>query len=77
MGNIFQEKVNKILGDNKNVKKFINYILVLRKEIFSKKIDHLKVILSRICAEGLKLNTPKRSFGLKEITYLGYVITQR
>ena len=29
-----------------------------------------------MCAAGLKLNEPKYSFGFKDITYLGYLITQ-
>ena len=29
-----------------------------------------------MCAVGLKVNAPKFSFGLKDITYLGYVITR-
>ena len=29
-----------------------------------------------MCAAGLKVNAPKCSFGLKDIPYLGYVITR-
>ena len=34
----FQAKIDKIIGDIKGVKTFINYILFLRKESFSKHI---------------------------------------
>ena len=34
------------------------------------------MIFGRMSAAGLKGNSPKRSVGLKEITYLGYVITR-
>ena len=33
-------------------------------------------MFGRLRAAGLKVNTPKCSFGLKDITYRGYVITQ-
>ena len=34
------------------------------------------MIFSRLRAAGLKVNATKYSFGLKEIPYLGYVITR-
>ena len=34
------------------------------------------MIFGRLHAAGLKVNAPKCSFGLKEIPYLGYVITR-
>ena len=33
------------------------------------------MIFGRLCVEGLKVNDPNCSFGLKDIPYLGYVIT--
>ena len=35
----------------------------------------MRIILGRLRAVGLKVNAPKCSFGLKDITYLCYVIT--
>ena len=34
------------------------------------------IILGRLRTAGLKVNAPKCSVGLKDITYLGYVITR-
>ena len=34
----------------------------------------MRIIFVRLRDAGLKVNAPKCSFGLKEITYLGYVI---
>ena len=34
------------------------------------------MIFGRLCAAVLRVNAPKCSFGLKEIPYLGYVITR-
>ena len=55
---------------------YIDDILVLSKDIFEKYLGHLKIIFGRMHAAGLRVNVPKRSFGLKEIPYLGYVTTR-
>ena len=75
-GDIFQAKVDKLLSDIKVFKTYIDDILVLGKVSFENHIDRLIVIFSRLRAAGLKVNAPKCSFGLKEIPYLGYVITR-
>ena len=73
-GDIFKSKVDKILGDIKGVKKYIVDIFFLRKDSFSKHIEKLRIIFSGLRATGFKVNATKCSFGLKYITYLGYVI---
>ena len=52
-GDIFQAKIDELLGDIKGVKTCINDILVLSKDIFEKNIGHLKIIFSRLRAAGL------------------------
>ena len=64
---IFQGKVDEILGDIKEAKTHINDILVLSKKILSKNIDQLILIFSRLRAALLKVNEPKCSFELKFI----------
>ena len=59
---IFQGKVDEILGDIKEAKTHINDILVLSKERLSNHIEQLRVVFGRLCAAGLKLNAPKCSF---------------
>ena len=39
-------------------------------------IENMKVFFARLFNAGLNVNAPKWSFGLNQITYLGYVITQ-
>ena len=75
LGYIFQSKVDNILGDIEGFKTNIDDIIVLRKDCFIKHIKHLIIIFFRLCASFLKVNAPKCSFGLKDIPYLGYVIT--
>ena len=74
-GDIFQYKVDALLGDIEGVKTYIDDILVLSKEILYKHIIQLRAIFGRFQDAGLKVNFLKCSFGLKEITYLYCVIT--
>ena len=52
-GDIFQDKVDELLSDIKNVNIYLDGILVLGKESFSKKIEELRIIFSRLRAAGL------------------------
>ena len=75
-GDIFQAKVDTLLSDIEVVYTYINDILVLSRESFSKNTEQLITIFVRLRAEGLNVNSPKCSFGLKDIHYLGHVITR-
>ena len=46
------------------------------KDCFKNHIDQLGIIFGRLRAAGLEVNASKCSLELKEITYLGYVITR-
>ena len=75
-GDIIKAKVDKLLGDIEGVKHYIYDIIVLSKDCFKNHIDQLRIIFGILRATVLKVNYPMCSFGLKEITYLGYVITR-
>ena len=51
-------------------------MIVLIKESFSNHREQLRIIFDRLCAAGLKANSPKFSFGLNCIPSLCCVITQ-
>ena len=72
---IFHSNVDKLLGDIECIKTYIDDILVFRKDCFTNHKEQMRVIFSRLCVSGLKFNACNCSFGLKEIHYLGYVIT--
>ena len=72
---IFQAKINELFGDIQGAKAYTNYILVLNKGFFEDHIKQLCVILKKLNAL-LNVNANKCSFGVKEITYMGYIITQ-
>ena len=76
-GDIFQANVDKLLGDIEGVKTYFGDILVLSKDSFKKYIEQIQMIFVRRRAAGLKVDAPKCSFGLKEIPYLGHVITRK
>ena len=57
-GDIFQSKVDKILGDIKGFKMYINDILVLSKNCSKNHVDQLRIIFSRLRTAGLKVNAP-------------------
>ena len=76
LGDIFQARVDELLGEIKGVKTYINYILVLNKGCFGNYIEQLRMMFGILRAAGLKFNAPKCSFGLKAIPYLFCVITR-
>ena len=75
-GDIFKAKAGKLIGDIEGVKACIYGILVLIRESYSNNMENMKVIFAGLRDAGLKVNEPKCSYVLKEITYLGYVITR-
>ena len=75
-GDIFQAKLDKILGDIMGIKTYIKDILLLFKEILSEQIEQPRIIFGRFFTTVLKVNSFKCSFLLKDITYLGYFITR-
>ena len=58
-GDIFQAKFDKIFGDIKGVKTYINDIIVLNKDSYENHMDQLRIIFGRLRAAGLNVNAPK------------------
>ena len=54
LGDILQAIPDDLICDIEVVKTHIDYILVLKKENFSKHIDHMKAIFAIFYAAGLK-----------------------
>ena len=76
LGDIFQDKVDKIIGDIEFVNTYTVSILVLSKESFYNHIYYIRVIFSGMLTTGLKFNSPRHRFLSKDIPYLGCVINQ-
>ena len=58
-GDIFQDKVDDLLGDIEGVNTYIDDILVLGKDSFENYIEQLIIIFGRMCAAGLQVNVNK------------------
>ena len=65
LGDIFQAKVDKILGGIEGAKMYIDYILVLSIYFLGNHIGHLRMVFGRLQIAGLKVSAPKCIFGLK------------
>ena len=76
MGYIFKSKVDELLGDIEGIKTYINDIIVLSNNCFKDHTEKRRIIFGRLRAACLNVNDCKCSFGLNDISYLGYVITR-
>ena len=74
-GDVFQSKMYNLIGDIKGVRTYINDILCIEKGSFAQHIKQLEEIFRRFHKAGLKVNAANCSFRLKEIPYLGYIIS--
>jgi hypothetical protein len=72
---IFQDRINDLLGDLEFVRAYLDDLLVLTKGSFEDHLKDLEVVLQRLRDAGLKCNAPKCSFAKQELEYLGYIIT--
>jgi hypothetical protein len=76
-GDIFQAKVNELLGDIEGLYAYIDDTLLTTKGSFEEHLQQLRTCFQRFRNAGLKVvNAKKCSFGLKEIPYLSYIITR-
>jgi transposase InsO family protein len=77
-GSSFQMLMSKVLkGLNwKIVLAYIDDILVMSKN-FEEHIQHLKLVFDRLREAGLTLKPSKCEFGVKEVTFLGHVISKQ
>ena len=58
-GYIFQSKVDKLLSDIEGFKTYMDDILILRNDFFTKHIEQLRIIFGRFHAAGFKVKDPK------------------
>ena len=72
---IFQAKINELLGDIEGTRAYIDDILVIKRGTFDEHLAQLEEIFQRCQKTGLKLNAVKCRFGINEIDYLGYIVT--
>ena len=74
---IFQEKMNTLMGDLEYVRAYIDDLLILTKGSFIDHLNKLEEIFKRLKQAGLKVNAKKSFFAQEELEYLGYWITRK
>ena len=74
---IFQEKMNILMGDLEYVRAYIDDLLILTKGSFTDHLQKLSEVFTRLQKAGLKVNAKKSFFGQHELEYLGYWITRQ
>ena len=72
----FQRYADKALGDLAFVFVYIDDILIA-SETFEMHLQHLKIVLERLKAFALQLNLEKCEIAKKEVSFLGYAISER
>ena len=73
---IFQAKINELLGDIAEIKAYLDDVLAIGKGTFDEHLETLEEVFRRCEEKNLKLNANKCFFAVEEIEYLGYIITK-
>ena len=74
---IFQAKINELLGDIEGICAYLDDLLLLSKGSWEDHLERLEEVLQRLKQKGLRVNPLKSFFGINEIEYLGYIISQQ
>ena len=72
---IFQAKIYDLLGDIEGTRAYIDDVLIVKKGTYEEHLEQLDEAFKRCRRANIKINAEKCRFGLKEIDYLGYIIT--
>ena len=72
---IFQHKMDELLGDLPFVLIYIDDILIFTKGTVSDHLLHLDVVLGRMAEASLQISLPKSHFFAKEAKYLGFILS--
>lgn len=73
---IFQSKINELLGDIEGICAYIDDLLLLSKGSWTDHLERLEEVLKRLKEKNLKVNPLKSFFGIGEVEYLGYMISR-
>ena len=74
---IFQAKINELLGDIEGICAYLDDLLLLSKGSWEDHLERLEEVFKRLRDKGLRVNPLKSYFGINEIEYLGYIISQQ
>ena len=74
---VFQHKMDEILGDLPFVLVYIDDVLIFTKGTFEQHLQHLDIVLERMASANLQISLPKSHFFADRIKYLGFILTKR
>ena len=74
---IFQQLINDVLGDIKNVRAYLDDILITTSGLYEDHLANLDKVLCCLHNTGFAVNVHKSSFTVDAIKYLGYWITHK
>ena len=73
---IFQSEMSQLVSDLEYARAYLDDLLCLTSGSFMDHINKLKTLLFRLREAGLKINAEKSLFCVRQIEYLGYLITR-
>ncbi len=72
---IFQAKMSALMVALEFVRAYLDDLLCITKADLEDHLPKLKMVLTRLCEAGLRINAQKSFFCAIQIEYLGYILT--
>ena len=73
---IFQEHMSELMQGLEYVRAYIDDVAIFGNASWEEHLTQVDTVLQRLRDAGLKVNGLKSFFGMKEVEYLGYILTQ-
>jgi transposase InsO family protein len=74
---VFQHRMNQLLGDLPYVINFIDDLLITTKGSFELHLQHIAAVFDRLRGANLQVNVKKSSFFADELPYLGFILSAK
>ncbi len=75
-GDVFQERMNELLGHLPFVKCYLDDVLIFTKGSWEDHCHSIDTVLKLISEKGLKVNAVKSFFGRTSLEYLGFIVNR-
>lgn len=76
-GDVFQERMNELLGHLPFVRCYIDDILIITKGSWEEHCQAIDTVCKLLAVNGLKVNAMKSFFGQTELEYLGFIVNRK
>ena len=76
-GDIFQERMNELLGHLPFVRCYLDDVLIITKGSWEEHCKAIDTVLKLLSINGLKVNAMKSFFGQTELEYLGFIVNRK